>query len=240
MDRIASIVFCAVLLWPSCVSAGDIVLKHERAKDSYSLGYEFGQNLRRQQVEVDRDVLLTAIQDGIAGKDAALSADEMRDCLSGLRKKIMINQDRRVRETAAKNLLESTAFLARNKSGEGITTLPSGLQYRVIKEGSGPIPKMGDAVTVHYRGTLADGKEFDDSHARGEAPTINVGGVIKGWTEALQLMKTGSRWEIFVPPELGYGERPFGRIPPNSALIFEIELLSVTHGTGNAVAGQGQ
>lgn len=144
-------------------------------------------------------------------------------------------QDKRSREAAAKNLLDSQSFLEQNKLKEGVKRLASGLQYRIIKEGTGPVPKANDAVTVHYRGTLIDGKEFDSSYVRGEAPTINVNGVIKGWTEALQLMKAGSTWQIFVPPDLGYGDRQYGRIPSNSTTIFDIELLSVNSSPGQSV-----
>ena len=130
---------------------------------------------------------------------------------------------------AAKNLEDSKKFLAENQKKEGIKTLPSGLQYKVIAEGSGKMPKPTDDVTLHYRGTLIDGTEFDSSYQRGEPATFKVDGIIKGWTEALQLMKEGSKWQLFIPPELGYGNRSMSRIPPNSTLIFEVELISVKY-----------
>jgi FKBP-type peptidyl-prolyl cis-trans isomerase FklB len=132
------------------------------------------------------------------------------------------------KEQAAKNLVESRAFLAENGKKEGIKTLPSGLQYKVLTEGSGKSPKAEDNVTVNYKGTLINGTEFDSSYKRGQPATFQVKGVIKGWIEALQLMKEGSKWQLFIPPELGYGERGAGPlIPPNSALIFEVELIAI-------------
>ncbi len=218
---------CLLVAAPCCLSATESTVMDERAKDSYSLGYEFGQNLKRQHIDIDAEVLLAAITDGLNGKAPLLDRAEMRGNLLELRKKIFINQDKHVREFSAKNLSESMAFLEQNRSKEGVTTLPSGLQYRIVRQGSGPRPDADDAVTVHFRGTLSDGREFDSSRTRDEAPTINVNGVIKGWTEALKLMPAGSVWQLFIPPELGYGSRQFGRIPPNSALVFELELLSV-------------
>jgi FKBP-type peptidyl-prolyl cis-trans isomerase FklB len=140
----------------------------------------------------------------------------------------MAVQQKAFKEQAAKNLSESKAFLAENGKKEGIKTLPSGLQYKVFAEGSGKMPKAEDTVTVNYKGTLIDGTEFDNSYKRGQPATFQVKGVIKGWTEALQLMKEGSKWQFFIPPDLAYGEGGAGRsIPPNSTLIFEVELISV-------------
>ncbi len=227
MINILPLLACLLVLAPCGLWAGGTAVMDERAKDSYSLGYEFGQNLKRQRLDLDPEVLLAAITDALSGKSPRLDPADMRGSLLQMRHKIMINQDKHVREVAAKNLSESTAFLEQNRSKEGVTTLPSGLQYRIVREGSGPRPGADDAVTVHFRGTLSDGREFDSSRTRDEAPTININGVIKGWTEALQLMPAGSVWQLFIPPELGYGSRQFGRIPPNSALVFELELLSV-------------
>lgn len=139
----------------------------------------------------------------------------------------MVTQDRKAREQAAKKLEEGEAFLAANRKNEGVRTLASGLQYKVLQEGNGSSPKATDTVSVNYRGTFVDGTEFDSSYGRGEPSSLPVKGVIRGWTEALQLMKTGSRWQLLVSADLAYGERQFGRIPPNSALVFEIELLTV-------------
>jgi FKBP-type peptidyl-prolyl cis-trans isomerase FklB len=157
-----------------------------------------------------------------------MTAEEIRATITSLQQRLMASQQKVLKEQAAKNLSVSKAFLAENGKKEGIKTLPSGLEYKVLTEGSGKMPKAEDTVTVHYKGTLIDGTEFDSSYKRGQPATFKVKGVIKGWTEALQLMKEGSKWQLFIPPELGYGERAAGpQIPPNSALIFEVELISV-------------
>jgi FKBP-type peptidyl-prolyl cis-trans isomerase FklB len=139
----------------------------------------------------------------------------------------MAARQKEMQELADKNLSEGKAFLEANRKKEGVKTLSSGLQYKVLAEGSGKTPKATDEVTVNYRGTLIDGTEFDSSYGRGKPLTVKVNGVIRGWSEALQLMKAGSRWQLFIPPDLAYGERVMGRIPPNSTLIFEVELISV-------------
>ena len=228
MRRTFVIALGVSLLLPVCGAAGQAPLKEQKAKDSYSLGYDFGSNLRRQEVEVDADILLSAVREGLEGKNPVLGPEEMRDTLLHLRRKVMVLQDRRYRERAAKNSEEGRAFLAANKTKEGVKTLPSGLQYKVLKDGAGPSPKPTDTVTVNYRGTLVDGTEFDSSYGRGQPATVRVNGVLRGWTAALPLMKVGSKWQIFVPAALAYGERQFGRIPPNSTLIFEVELLSIS------------
>lgn len=227
MKRTFAITLSLTLLLPACWAGQQTVLKDQSAKDSYSLGYEFGDNLRKQEIELDPDIVLAAAREALNGKQAALSAEEMHDALRQLRKKALVLQDRRFRERAAKNLEEGKAFLAANKMKEGVTTLPSGLQYKLLQAGDGPSPKITDTVTIQYRGILINGTEFDSSFDRGEPSTIHVSGVMRGWTEALQLMKVGSKWQLFVPTELAYGERQFGRIPPNSTLIFELELVSI-------------
>jgi FKBP-type peptidyl-prolyl cis-trans isomerase FklB len=157
-----------------------------------------------------------------------MTPEERRTALTDLEMRIRTAQQKMLQEQAAKNLAASDKFLAENGAKEGVKTLPSGLQYRVVQEGTGPSPKGADTVTVNYRGSLVDGTEFDSSYRRGQAAELPVEGLIPGWTEALQLMKTGSKWEIFIPPQLGYGERGASPvIPPNSVLIFEVELLSV-------------
>jgi len=213
-----------------CWSEEKTNLKDQKARDSYSLGYEFGGNLKRQEIELDREVLLRAVQDALDNKNPGLSREEIRDTILKLRQKTMVMQDRRFRERAAKNLAEGKAFRAKNETKEGVKVLPSGLQYKIISEGTGTSPNETDAVTVNYRGTFIDGSEFDSSYGRSEPATMNMIGVIPGWKEALPLMKTGSKWQIFLPPELGYGARQYGRIPANSALIFELELIAVKKG----------
>lgn len=234
MKRVFAITFSASLLLSSvCWAASEQTpLADPKAKDSYSLGYEFGENLKKQEIELDTDTLLSGIRDALDGKESALSSEEIRNTMTQLRQKVKASQERRYREAAAKNLEEGKAFLTDNGTKEGVKTLPSGLQYKVLQEGNGPKPKATDTVTVNYRGTLVNGTEFDSSYNRNEPATFQVGGVIKGWTEALQLMPTNSKWQIFVPAELAYGERQLGPIPANSTLIFEIELLKI--GADNA------
>jgi FKBP-type peptidyl-prolyl cis-trans isomerase FklB len=239
MKRILAIIVGVVLLYPACWAQEQTPFKEQKAKDSYSLGYDFGANLRSQGVEVDLSVLLSAIQDGLENRKPAMSPEAIRDGLLQMRKKLMVRQDQRVREFTAKNLEMGKAFLEENRSKEGVAVLPSGLQYRVMKEGNGPTPKLSDSVTVHYRGTLIDGREFDSSYGRGEPAILSLGSMIKGWQEALPLMKTGSKWQIFVPADLAYGQRHSGRIPPHSTLIFEIDLLSVSNGSDPQELGAG-
>lgn len=189
----------------------------DQDKVLYSLGYELGKDLVRQQLDLKSELVLKGVEDAMSDKTPLINVWQRQIAL------------KKVRELRAQeNLAQSQTFLNANRYKEGITALPSGLQYRVIKEGEGKTPGSKDSVRVHYKGRLIDGREFDSSYERGESVTFRVGKVIKGWQEALQLMKEGSKWELYIPPELAYGKR--GRtdaIPPNSALIFEVELLAV-------------
>ncbi len=229
--RVSVMVLGLALLVPVCLAADEVPLKDQKSKESYSLGYEFGNNLKRQGVEIDVDVLLSAVSEGLEGKPSALAPEDMRDTLLKLRKKLMVRQEQLLREYSARNLDAGKAFLDANKGKDGVKTLPSGLQYKIIKAGAGSMPKVTDSVTVNYRGTLIDGKEFDSSYVRNEPSTLSLAGAIRGWQEALQLMNTGSKWQIFVPAELAYGNRQSDRIPPNSVLIFDLELLSISDGS---------
>ena len=216
------------LLLSFCSKAEKIELKDDKAKESYSVGYQFGQNLKKMEADLDPEVLSAAIRDGLSGKESRLSDEEMRAAVASLRNRTVAAMQASIKEQAQKNLAEGEKFLAENKTKEGVKTTPSGLQYKIIEEGEGPSPKAGDTVTVHYRGTFVDGTEFDSSYQRGEPATFPLTGVIPGWTEALQLMKKGSNWELYIPAQLAYGERGAGsRIPPNSTLIFEVELISM-------------
>jgi FKBP-type peptidyl-prolyl cis-trans isomerase FklB len=215
------------MLLSFCTPEKKIELKDDKAKESYSVGYQFGQNLKKMQTDLDAEVLSAAIQDALSGKEARLSEEEMHAAVANLREKSIAAMQASIKEQAQKNLDESAKFLAENKTKEGVKTTASGLQYKVIEEGKGPSPKVGDTVTVNYRGTLVDGTQFDSSYDRGEPATFPLTGVIPGWTEALLLMKKGSKWMLYIPPDLAYGERGAGnRIPPNSTLIFEVELIS--------------
>ncbi len=205
------------------------LLKDEKAKDSYSLGYQFGRNIADQGVEIDKEALISAVRDALEGREPAISLKDINASVKDLRYRVLRIQSERIRDRAAKNLEEAKSFLDANSKKDGVVTLPSGLQYKVIREGKGAGPKATDGVRIRYRGTLVNGTVFDNSMATGEedVPVIPVAGGSRGWTEALQLMKPGAKWQLFIPPQLGYGEREFGKIPANSVLVYDLELLSV-------------
>ena len=202
--------------------------KTEKEKVSYSIGTSIGANFRMQEIDVDLDVMLRGIKDAIAEKEFAMTEEQMRETMMAFQKKMqekmMAKREKEMKENAEKG----KKFLEENKKKKGVVTLPSGLQYKVIKEGTGATQKDTAQVKTHHRGTLIDGTEFDSSYKRGKPAEFPVRGVIKGWTEALQLMKEGAKWELYIPSELAYGERGSApNIGPNSALIFEIELIEV-------------
>ncbi len=205
------------------------VLKTEMDRISYSIGMDIGENMKRQSIVIDPDILARGIKDVFSGSKLLLTEEEFRNTMENFRKDMMAKQKMLMNELAEKNKKEGEAFLADNKKKEGVVSLPSGLQYKVIKEGEGNIPKATDTVTVHYKGATIDGVEFDSSYGRGEPATFPVNGVIPGWTESLQLMKAGSKWQIFIPSNLAYGERGAGGgvIGPNATLVFDVELISV-------------
>jgi len=216
--KIQLIVVLGIVLLASQVSAQKKTdLKNQKEKISYIIGMDIGNNLKKQSVEVDPNILAKGIGDALAGGKPLLTEQEIRDTMAVFQK-----------EMAAKKKKEGEVFLAENKKKDGVKTLPSGLQYKVIKKGSGKKPTSSDTVTTNYRGTLIDGTEFDSSYRRGQPATFPVKGVIPGWTEALQLMEVGSKWQLFVPSNLAYGERGASpNIGPNATLIFEIELISI-------------
>jgi len=188
-----------------------------------------GKNLKRDSVDVDPAVLYRGLKDAFAGNKLLLTDEEAKTALTVLQTEVRAKEEAKTKAAAVENKKTGEAFLAANKSKEGVVTLPSGLQYKIIKEGTGPKPTAEDTVLCHYRGTLVDSTEFDSSYKRGEPLKIPVGGVIKGWTEAIQLMPVGSKWQLFIPSELAYGERgaPGSPIGPNSTLIFDVELVSI-------------
>ncbi|MFH1176939.1 MAG: FKBP-type peptidyl-prolyl cis-trans isomerase [Acidobacteriota bacterium] len=203
-------------------------LQDERQKISYSLGVDIANNLKRQGIEVDGALVAQGLKDALAGGKLLLTDTEMKEAMGALQRELMAKRQERAKAQGEKAKAEGEAFLAENKKKEGIVVLPSGLQYKVSTEGSGAQPKATDTVSVNYRGTLVDGTEFDSSYKRGQAATFPVNGVISGWTEALQLMKVGAKWQLFIPSTLAYGERgASGSIPPNATLIFEVELLEI-------------
>jgi len=200
-----------------------VVLKDQKDKISYILGMDIGNNLKKQSVSVNPKVFAKGMEDALAGSKSLLTEQEVQETMMAFQKEMIAKQA----EVAKKNKAEGEAFLAENKKKEGVKALPSGLQYKVIKAGTGKKPKSNDMVTVNYRGTLIDGTEFDSSYKRGQPATFQVNGVIPGWTEALQLMEEGAKWQLFIPSNLVYGERGQGPIGPNSTLIFEVELISI-------------
>jgi FKBP-type peptidyl-prolyl cis-trans isomerase FklB len=202
-------------------------LKNPKQRLSYSIGADIGKNLKRQEIDVDAKALAAGLTDALTGK-TALTEPEMQAAIKEFQTQMTTKMQARQQVDGAKNLKEGQAFLEANAKKEGVKTLPSGLQYKVLKSGAGKTPKATDTVKTHYHGTLIDGTVFDSSVERGEPISFPVNGVIKGWTEALQLMKEGDKWQLFVPSNLAYGERGAGgKIGPNSTLIFEVELLSV-------------
>jgi len=202
-------------------------LNTPKQKASYAIGMNWGAILHRQNVDVDSAALFQGMKDAMAGGKTLMTEEEARAALTQLQTEMQAKQQERIKQESETNKKEGEAFLAANKSREGVVALPSGLQYKVITMGTGPKPTTSDSVVCNYRGTLINGEEFDSSFKRGEPATFPVTGVIKGWTEALQLMPTGSKWQLFIPSELAYGPRGNGPIGPNSTLIFEIELLSI-------------
>lgn len=204
-------------------------LNSQKAKESYAIGMNWGTILHRQGVDVDNAALMQGMKDGLAGGKMLLTEDEARAALTQLQTEMQSKQQAKAQEEGDANKKEGDAFLAANKTKEGVKTLPSGLQYKILKEGTGPKPTASDTVVCNYKGTLINGTEFDSSYKRGEPAEFGVGQVIKGWTEALQLMPVGSKWQLFIPADLAYGARgtPGGPIQPNSTLIFEVELLSI-------------
>jgi len=203
-------------------------LKTDKEKISYSIGMDIGGNLRRGSVEVDPDLLAKGLKDSYGGGKTILTEDRARQALADFQKTLMAKQAEAMKILSEKNKAEGEKFLAESAKKEGVKVLPSGLQYREITPGTGKSPKTSDNVTTHYKGTLIDGTEFDSSYKRGQPATFPVSGVIAGWTEALQLMKEGAKWQLFVPSKLAYGERGAGQaIGPNATLVFEVELLSV-------------
>ena len=228
MKYVLTTILSIGFLFGICFADEKLELKDQKDKESYSLGYQFGQNLKTQGVDINPDVYTSGLRDALGGKDVRMSQEEIRAAISEVQKRIMTAKQKELKEQADKNLAESKAFLEENKKKEGIKILPSGLQYKVLAEGSGTTPNKTDTVTVHYRGTLINGTEFDSSYKRGKPQTFKVDSVIRGWTEALQLMKEGAKWQLFIPPELAYGERGAGStIGPNATLIFEIDLLTI-------------
>jgi FKBP-type peptidyl-prolyl cis-trans isomerase FklB len=213
---------------PAAASQGASALTTQKDKVSYAIGMNVGTTLHKQGVDIDPKVLRRGLEDALAGGKTLLSEEEARATLTELQNDMRKKMQEKMQQAGEENKKQGDAFLAANKTKDGVVTLPSGLQYKILTPGTGAKPAAGDSVVCNYRGTLIDGKEFDSSYKRGQPATFPVAGVIKGWTEALQLMPVGSKWQLFVPSELGYGERGTGAdIGPNATLIFEVELVSI-------------
>jgi FKBP-type peptidyl-prolyl cis-trans isomerase len=197
-------------------------------KFSYALGMSIGGNLHRQSVAVNPDLFAQGLKDAVSGGKTLLTDEEARATVTEMQNQVRKEQQAKAAQEAEANKKEGETFLAQNKSKEGVVATASGLQYKILTAGTGPKPTAADSVVCNYRGTLISGKEFDSSYKRGQPATFPVSGVIKGWTEALQLMPVGSKWQLFVPSDLAYGDRAMGAdIAPGSTLIFEVELLSI-------------
>lgn len=223
----------ALGLLAGSASAADtkMTLKDDKDKVSYAIGLNIGKSMKQEGLDINPDALAAAMKDVFAGAKPQLTDEQVQTVMQDFQKKMMAKQMAAREEGLGKNKAEGEKFLADNKKKAGIKTTASGLQYKVITAGTGKTPKATDTVKTHYRGTLINGTEFDSSYKRGEPAEFPVNGVIKGWTEALQLMKEGAKWQLFIPSELAYGERGAGKdIGPNSTLIFDIELLSVKAG----------
>lgn len=215
---------CVLFLVSQVNAQEKLVLKNQKDKISYIIGMDIGNNLKKNLIDIDPNILVQGVKDALSSTKPLLTEKEIQETMAAFQKELMAKQE----EVAKKNKTEGEAFLAENKKKEGVKALPSGLQYKVVKAGTGKKPKLTDTVTAHYRGTLINKTEFDSSYTRGKPVSFPVAGVIPGWTEALQLMEEGAKWQPLIPPNLAYGERGAGRdIGPNATLIFEIELISI-------------
>lgn len=221
-------VILAILFLAAQVSAEETpVLKTQKEKVSYGLGVEMARNLKRQRIEADVDLVIKGLKDGLSGEKLLMPEEDLRMIMGAFQHELTRRQLLTLKMVAEENSKKGEAFLAENKAKEGVVTLPSGLQYKILKAGEGKKPTEADTVECHYRGTLINGAELDRSEA-GKPVTSKVTAVIPGWREALQLMPVGSKWQLFIPPHLAYGEKGGGgKIGPNATLIFEVELISI-------------
>ena len=212
------------------LSSGSVLAQDvntEKGKLSYAVGWDIGADIKRRGAEFNVESLIIAIRDTVAENEPQVSTEEMRTLLTALQEKVRAEQVEQFRVLSEKNQADSETFLEANKSKTGIVALPSGVQYRIIEEGDGARPGLESRVTVHYRGSMLSGREFDSSFARGTPEEFTVNAVLKGWQEVLPLMKAGSTWQIFVPPELAFGARGNPPVGPNEALMFDIKLVEI-------------
>jgi len=223
-------------------NSAPLALETQKDKVSYAVGINLGRGIHKEAVDVDPEILARGLRDGLSDAKPQMTDEEVQATLSELQKQVTAHQQELRQQAVEKNKKAGEAFLAANKDKPGVVTLASGLQYKIIEPGTGPKPTASDSVVCNYRGTLIDGTEFDSSYKRGQAATFPVGQVIKGWTEALQLMPVGSKWQLFIPADLAYGERGTngGPIGPNETLVFEVQLVSIQAKPQSAPGAQGQ
>jgi FKBP-type peptidyl-prolyl cis-trans isomerase FklB len=225
MMRLVLALIVLVILMAGPVMAQDVTT--EKGKLSYAVGWDIGEDIKRRGAEFDVETIIAAIRDSGAAKEPQVPAEEMAAMLTELQKKVRQEQAEAFQKLADENQVKSEEFLAANISKNGIVALPSGIQYRIIEEGDGARPNMDSTVKVHYRGSKTNGHEFDSSFARGVPEEFTVNSVLKGWQEVLPLMKTGSTWQIFVPPEMAFGARGNPPVGPNEALTFDLKLVEI-------------
>jgi len=212
----------------TCYAAYGQALKTDKEKASYAVGAQMGAEMRHYRMDLDPDVVAKGFKDAYSGGQLLLNESQLAEIMNGVSKTMASRSAQVMKEDEERNKQEGEAFLAQNAKKQGVITLASGLQYKILKAGTGPTPRLTDTVVVNYRGTFIDGSEFDSSYRRGEPAVFRVNAVIKGWTEALQMMHVGAKWELYIPPRLAYGERGAPpAIEPNSTLIFEVELLAI-------------
>jgi FKBP-type peptidyl-prolyl cis-trans isomerase FklB len=242
MKRQMTILLALTLAAPLARAEDKATFKDETAKVSYALGMSLGGNWRVRGLETNQLILedlMHGIRDAMAGTNTALTEQQAQETLNKFSQQMRAKAEEKRKVDAEKNKKAGEAFLAENKTKPGVVTLPSGLQYKVLKDGAGESPKATDRVSVHYRGTLIDGTEFDSSAKQGDKPAeFSVGRVIKGWTEALQLMKPGGKWQLFIPADLAYGDGGWRGVPPGATLIFDVELVSAQAAPPTPAAGQ--
>lgn len=227
MKRSVLLVLIFATMVITCVAQDKLDFNDPKVKLSYSVGYQVGSDFIRQGSTINPDILAMGVEDGRLKRQPLMTGSNMRQTLADLQQEINANQKNKMLAEAAENDKQGETFLAANKLKEGIVTLQSGLQYRIIKSGDGEKPQESDTIAVHYRGSLINGTEFDTSHNLKAPATFTIKQVIRGWAEALQIMPVGSHWQLFVPPSLAYGDKRVGSIGPNSTLIFDVELIAV-------------
>lgn len=225
--KLYSGIICSMILIGGCSAEADEKLETTKDKASYIIGVQLGTQMAQTKEDIDLNKVMLGLKEAFEGKEPRMKKEEMMAAMQEFQQAVQAKQQAKMTEMGAKNAKDGEAFLAENKKKDGVITLPSGLQYKVVTAGKGKSPKASDTVVTHYRGSLIDGKVFDSSYERGEPVTFPVNGVIPGWTEALQKMKVGDKWQLFIPSNLAYGEHGSGPIGPNSVLLFDIELLEV-------------